>query len=127
MRLADGSSHNQGRVEVCIAGRWGTVCDDGWSPYDALVVCRQLGYPSNGDKPSLSTIKTTISCLITGARALRGTSFTANFSLPIVMDAVACDSTEEKLTDCSHLNASRIRACSHQEDARVRCTIGNAL
>ena len=39
----NGSSAIEGRVEVCFEGIWRTVCDDGWSVNDAMVVCRQLG------------------------------------------------------------------------------------
>ena len=37
-----------GRVEICIGGRYGTICDDSWSYKEAFVVCRQLGYSPNG-------------------------------------------------------------------------------
>ena len=55
VRLVDGAHMNEGRLEVCISGQWGTVCNDGPTEDDgfdidaARVVCRQLGIPEDGE------------------------------------------------------------------------------
>ena len=48
IRLVGGLSAQEGRVEVCYSGVWGTVCGDLWGTGETSVVCRQLGYSSSG-------------------------------------------------------------------------------
>ena len=49
LQLVGGNIPNEGRVEICIFNNvWSTVCDDGWSSTDATVVCRQLGFSTQG-------------------------------------------------------------------------------
>ena len=43
IRLSGGKDANEGRVEICSNGLWGTVWDRGWDSLDAIVSCRQLG------------------------------------------------------------------------------------
>ena len=44
VQLINGTTPDDGRVEICLDGTWGAVCGDGWDYRDADVVCRQLGY-----------------------------------------------------------------------------------
>ena len=48
IRLSEGLTALEGRVEVCRNGSWGTVCISGWNTNDARVVCRQLGLSTAG-------------------------------------------------------------------------------
>ena len=51
LRLMNGSSPQEGRVEICINNVWGTVCDTLFDAEDASVICHQLGgYSREGNE-----------------------------------------------------------------------------
>ena len=50
IRLVNGTTIYEGRVEICWNETWGTVCDGFWSGFDAIVACRQLGFLTVGMK-----------------------------------------------------------------------------
>ena len=44
VRLADGHSQYEGRLEICYNEIWGTVCSNVWDSYEIKVACRELGF-----------------------------------------------------------------------------------
>ena len=58
VRLMDGTEPFIGRVELCINGIWGTVCNRGWRTIDARVACRQVNYPGGGQLDHITSLKT---------------------------------------------------------------------
>ena len=50
LHLVGGERESEGRVEICVEGFWGAVCDSGLDQREALVVvCRQSGFGARGD------------------------------------------------------------------------------
>lgn len=97
VRLADGSTPSQGRVEVFHLGLWGTVCSDGWEVLDARVVCRQLGYT------------TAVQATVVGGG-----------SGQIWYDDVTCKGYETSIVECES-NGLAAHNCFHFLDAGVEC------
>ena len=50
VQLANGSSLNDGIVELCVDDAWGTICGENWDKEDANVVCAQLGFLPTGEE-----------------------------------------------------------------------------
>ena len=102
VRLVNGSTRYEGRVEVHYNGEWGTICDDGWDLNDAQVVCRQLGFG-----PAIAT---------------RGTEYYGEGSGQIWLDDVNCTGTELTIENCSH-SGWGIEDCNHRGDAGIQCAV----
>ncbi|KAG6937661.1 scavenger receptor cysteine rich family member with 4 domains, partial [Chelydra serpentina] len=98
IRLVNGNSSCQGRVEVRYRGTWGTVCDDDWGFTNALVVCRQMG------------------CGVAVAATVLG--YFGYGAGPILLDNVDCAGREAALAHCFHLGWGQ-HNCGHHEDAGV--------
>eukprot|EP00057_Strongylocentrotus_purpuratus_P001257 XP_001197503.2 PREDICTED: neurotrypsin [Strongylocentrotus purpuratus] len=103
VRLRDGMSNDEGRVEIYHDGEWGTICDDFWDVADATVVCRWLGYMRASKAKSA---------------AFYGPGH--NFQ-PIWMSNVNCTGEEVELSACASSDWGD-NQCSHREDASVICT-----
>ena len=125
LRLADGPSDNEGRLEVFHAGEWGTVCDDQFdervddprTPHDRrripnlapLKACQFMGYASGQVTP-------------------RGNISMAP-SAKIWLDDVRCLDNQPhwtgeaptKLHHCYHAGWG-LNNCTHEEDVHLSCT-----
>ena len=103
VRLVNGHTKYEGRVEVNYNGEWGTVCDDGWDLNDAQAVCSELGFGN--------------------ATASQHRAFYGQGSGQIWLDNLNCVGTEGTIRNCSH-NGWGSHNCHHGEDASVKCTAG---
>ena len=123
VRLVGGQDTNEGRVEICSNGVWGSVYGGGgWDSLDASVVCRQLGYQrySSIDRIITSYFDIFIyTCTCIGVEPFRSSSEFGAGTGPILFAYLNCDGTEPTLADCSSSFFSF--GASHSSDVGVRC------
>ena len=103
VRIVDGFTNHEGRVEVYHNGEWGTVCHDGWDLNDAQVVCNELDFGI---------------AVASRVNALFGRS-----NGKIWLDDLNCVGAEWTIGNCSH-RGWNVHNCKHKQDASVKCVKG---
>lgn len=102
MRLANGGTPFEGRVEVFYQGVWGTICYTFWDLDEANVVCRQLGYEK-------------------ALAAPRDAAFGEGTG-KIWLDGPRCSGSENSISDCRHGGWGDVH-CGHDKDVSVICAV----
>lgn len=100
--MTGGQNSSEGFLEFFNAGKWGTICSEGFDIYDAHVVCSELGYP--------------------GAEEVVDASVFGSGRAEIWLQGLHCDGTESSLAQCSYDGAYGNNNCSHEQDVALRCS-----
>ncbi|XP_026166481.1 lysyl oxidase homolog 3B isoform X2 [Mastacembelus armatus] len=104
IRIVGGRSSYEGRVEVQVGSKWGTVCSTGWTTKEAMVVCRQLG-------------------LGYSMHAITETWYWDNSNVTeMVMSGVKCVGNEMALTQCQHHKTVSCQRAAPKFAAGVICS-----
>ncbi|KAL7885743.1 hypothetical protein AOLI_G00060380 [Acnodon oligacanthus] len=104
MRIVGGRTDYEGRVEVQVGSRWGTLCSDGWSTREAMVACGQLG-------------------LGYALHAITETWYWDSSNVTeMVMSGVKCRGDEMTLSDCQHHQVVSCKRAGPQFAAGIICS-----
>lgn len=101
LRLRDGQSHCDGRLEISLDGLWGRVLDDAWDLRGARVVCRQLGC----GEPQLAY----------------DAPAPGHWTVPVGLSQVRCLGSETRLVQCN-VSTSLLVPAGTLRDAGVVCS-----
>eukprot|EP00057_Strongylocentrotus_purpuratus_P009894 XP_011664368.1 PREDICTED: uncharacterized protein LOC105438351 [Strongylocentrotus purpuratus] len=107
VRLADGVTPYEGRVEIFYKGQWASVCDITWSLPQAKILCQTLGF---GEARHVALNSTYINMNVTGE----------------VIVELQCNGDESDIRDCPMRDIGHI-ACPHTNEAGVVCSPGVRL
>lgn len=111
VRLVGGAGDYEGRLQIYVDGRWGTVCDYGWSVLNAALVCHHLGYTLNPQD----------------WRLLRSQLPSSGTTEDVIASNVRCTEHDRDITKCraEYLGRGEFEnSCSHENDVGIRCYEG---
>ncbi|WAR21595.1 FBN2-like protein, partial [Mya arenaria] len=99
MRLANGQSEREGRVEIKVFDTWGTICENGFGLAEANVICHMIGFPP--------------------AQAAYGVDAYGQGTGPIFVDDLSCGQFDTHINNCTYVTYDD---CTHLQDVAVKCT-----
>lgn len=106
VRLLGGKSDKEGRLQVKVDGKWGTVCNYGWNVVNAALACHQLGLVLNPHDWYLERSEIPL----------------AGISEDIVLSNVKCTEEDLDLSKCKSEKVGDFEgSCSHDNDVGIRC------
>ena len=117
VRIVGSLSLSFGRVEVCVKGIWGTICNTTWNFKAATVICKQLGYSSYGNLNFICCVKMCM-CIL-GAIAT-GNHYSNPNSLTNI-DSASCTGMESSILECNIVYGGVSSTCKRSADAEVIC------
>uniref|UniRef100_A0A1X7T5H5 SRCR domain-containing protein n=1 Tax=Amphimedon queenslandica TaxID=400682 RepID=A0A1X7T5H5_AMPQE len=100
VRLVNGTTPDEGRLEVCINGEWGTVCSHYWDRSETKVICRQLGYGQDAE----------------GSRFRYSKYGDGNYQQ--ILWNIQCTGSETNLTSCNNYHNSN---CYYGRTVGIKC------
>ena len=108
IRLVDGKTEREGRVEIFYNSSWGSVCDTDWGTEEGDVVCRQLGFG-----PPILTTK--------GSHYDSTTEEGEKRTVNLWLGNIECVGSEAMLAACSHSQWGMAN-CKTEQEAGVKCS-----
>ncbi|KAJ2949950.1 hypothetical protein O0L34_g11275 [Tuta absoluta] len=106
IRLLGGRTQQEGRLQVKMEGKWGTVCNYRWNIVNAALVCHQLGLALNPDDWFLEPNEIP----------------DAGKTEDIVVSNVECTEFDNDITKCKAETMDNFEnSCTHENDVGIRC------
>ncbi|KAK0090170.1 hypothetical protein PV325_002595 [Microctonus aethiopoides] len=107
VRLLGGRSNREGRLQIRIDDKWGTVCNYGWTIRDAALVCHQLGFTLNPDEWNME----------------RAEIPQAGINEDIIVSNVQCTEDDIDISRCkAEYFGDFENSCTHDNDVGVKCS-----
>ena len=144
VRLVGSEEGDEGRLEVCVNGAWGTVCREEFDSFEAAVACHSLGgFNGSGNFYVYYTIifqakecqtfcffpqpQFTDGALLNlfyFVHDLASQILTSGYTVgdgPIFLSQLLCSGSEQSLLECSSGYPVGLHRCDHSMDVGLLC------